>query len=234
MRYILALLLCVLAIPCHARTPGRIAAEIEQAILDDSDDMPRFKSIVDQAVNRALSDACQALRDKGEYQLPASIEYEWQTYYNSSIFVIRNIGDHKPISQWLSQKYEMIELILGRQFCITTHIAALKTFNSGIPVVFHPCTFPMDSVVGSKSDEYKHHFAGHSINVPEEPYNGVVPEAVFFAVEISCMAGTTGVGSFLCGIAAGIGEKLMATYIAPKLSDRIYSRRCEGREIGDY
>lgn len=217
----------------QARTPLAIAREVEQEILSDSPEMTYTKKVIDQGMNRAIAIAYAALNERHEVQLADELYFTWKMTYNRTLFSSsKDIGDHAGIFQWINTIYRRIELILGRDFCVNSHIAAMLTFNSA-NVVVHPCSFPMDSVGGERIDEYRRHFAGKS-PISDSNYNGVIPEAVYFAVEIGCLAGTSGVGSFLCSAAASIGEKLIAMFIAPRLSDRIYLKRCEQKEIGDF
>lgn len=228
---VLFLLMSSLAL---ASTPTKIASSVESFIIADDANFTYTKSMFDTGMNRALQKAIDELNRRGYVADANIIQDEWQSKFGGSLFTQgRDIGDHKGISDWITETYRRIELILGASFCVESHIAAMLTFNNGIPVVLHPCTFPMDGVSGEPIDEYRRNFAGKS-PVSDSKYNGVVPEACYFACEIACLAATSGIGSILCGGAATVGEKLMATFVAPKLADRIYSKRCLGKELGDY
>lgn len=130
----------------------------------------------------------------------------------------RDIGDHKPLVEWLATFYDRLEFILGVGVCKATHLSDIKTFNFCIPVVFKPCTFPMDGVTGERSDEYKRHFAEGDV------YYGLLPVTVYWLAEVPClMAG----GAIVCGIVSGGAEYLVAKFVAPKVSDRVFERACE-------
>lgn len=223
----LLLFLCLFACALQATTPARVVANVESSILSDDESMSQIKSVMNNGMNRALQRAIDELNSRGETALASQINSEWVSKFGGSLFSSdRDIGDHKGISQWINDTYRKIEFVLGRDFCVNTHIAALLTFNSA-NVVVKPCSFPMDSVSGTRIDEYRRHFAGKSAN-SDSRYNGVIPEATFFACEIACLTGTAGAGSVLCGIAASIGEKIMAMFVAPPLSDKIFKRACGG------
>lgn len=215
-----------------AKTPLGIAREVEGEILSDSSEMAYTKKVIDQGMNRAIEIAEYHLNDRKEFQLADELHYGWKLTYNKTLFGARDIGDHAGIFQWVNSIYRKIELVLGRDFCVSSHIAAMLTFNSA-NVVVKPCSFPMDSIPGDRVDEYRRHFAGKS-SVSDSNYNGVIPEAVYFAVEIGCLAGTSGIGSMVCSLAASVGEKMIATFVAPRLSDRVYLKRCEQKDIGDF
>ncbi len=230
-----AFLLAIAFLACtilQARTPLAIAREVESEIISDSPDMAYTKKIINQGMNRAIEIAVANLNKKKQYQLADEVYYVWKFTYNRTLFDSRDIGDHDGIFEWVNTTYRRIELVLGRELCVSSHIAAMLTFNSA-NVVVRPCSFPMDFVTGDRITEYRRHFAGKS-PMSDSNYNGVIPEAIYFAVEIGCLAGTSGAGSFLCSLAATAGSKMIATFVAPKLSDRVYLWRCEGKDIGDF
>jgi len=226
--FLLAALLCL---PVFADTyEERVAKLIGQEIQNDSKVFNVLKRRSDEAMNAALALAVEELKLKGKTQLAVNIEWEWQTIYGRSLFnSSRGIGAHKPINQWVADQYELIEAVLGRDFCIRSHIADIKSLNFGVPVTVDPCDFPMDGIEGARSTEYKRHFCGKSPKVQDEPYFGTVPVITYWAVYVGCLAGTSGTGfSFACGFAGEIAERVSAAYIAPPLSDFTFKRACGG------
>lgn len=219
------LLLAVWALPSFS-TPSFMVTDIESHTMKDKE-FSYLKKIIDQGMNRALEKAVDALNEKGEYRLSQEITNEWSYRFHKTLFLNdRDIGDHVGISTWINDTYRKIESVLGQEFCVGSHIAAMLTFNSA-NVVIKPCTFPMDAITGSRIDEYRRHFAGQSI-ISDSKYNGVMPEASYFVMEIACLAGTSGVGSFACSMASGIVERMMAVFVAPSLSDFVYNKSCGG------
>lgn len=225
MKKLMLLFFVCISLPAFS-TPSSVVTEVESHTMKDKE-FSYLKKIIDSGMNRALEKAVDALNEKGEYRLSQEIANEWSYLFHKTLFNDdRDIGDHAGISTWINDTYRKIELVLGREFCVESHIAAMLTFNSA-NVVIKPCTFPMDSVPGERTDEYRRHFAGQSM-ISDSKYNGVVPEAAYFVMEIACLAGTSGIGSFACSMAAGIVEKMMALFVAPQLSDFIYNKSCGG------
>lgn len=229
----------LLAVQCFADTPRQIARQIQSEIEDDvSSDLgiansqsllaaPRTRIRVDQAINRVLQVATEELTKQGYPQLSLSIHHEWVTTYGATMFLPpEGIGAHKPLAEWLAKTYDNIEMALGKDFCLYSHIADIKTLNFATPIVFTPCTFPMDGILGDRSNEYKNHFCGRSTQTTEY-YQGEIPVVTYWVTYLGCDAATSGIGfAFVCGIGAGIGEQIMANEFAPKLSDDVYFHFC--------
>lgn len=215
------LLMMFLCIPLFAKTPMQISREIEKEIMADGRDMRSLKKYIDQGMEQAILRATNALVDRGRFDVANEVWGDWLSL-NRTMFPMRDQGDHEPIVKKINELYFKVEFILGREFCVNTHISAILTFNSA-NVVVRPCTFPMDNVQGERVDEYLKHFAGRSIFV-DSYYNGLLPEVVYFATLIGCSAS----GAVpLCGLAASAADKITATLIAPKLGQYIYKRFCK-------
>lgn len=199
------------------KTALQYARELEETIDSETADFPMVKAYADQAVNGALSRAYDELRKKGHGDVADSIEREWNSVYGASFFSdTHNIGDHKPISQWLSDKYELIEGFLGVEVCKATHISDIKTLNSGITTTIHPGTFPMDNVSGDRQVEYVRHFAGGPSG--DDTYYGVIPVIIYWSVNIGLTAAGVPVVSSLI---ASVAERLM-DIAAVELGNRVY------------
>lgn len=231
MRYLFGVVLCLAVSSAFAtemptrKSVFKIVAEIEEELLNETTGMPKVRKRVDAYTDRALKMASFHLREKGAISLADNIDYEWETYYGGSLFEGRGIGAHKPVWKWLAEKYETIEAVLGRDFCVRTHIASLKTFNFTPTVVFN-CNFEMDGLNIERKAEYRKHFCGGS-GVDEE-YWGLVPELTYWAVYIGVSAATAGTGFVVVsGLVGNVAEKLMAL-IADDLSDRVFDRFCGG------
>jgi len=208
-------------------TPVSVVADVESHIMHDNVDLSYLKRFIDDGMNAALNKAIDALNEKGEYRLSQEIQNEWAYRFHRTLFMdSHDIGDHLGISTWINDTYRKIEQILGRDFCVESHIAAMLTFNSA-NVVVKPCSFPMDQIKDPRKVEYNHHFAGRNPTSTSK-YNGVVPEASYFAMELACLAGTSGAGSFVCSVAAGIAERLMSEFVASPLSDYVFDKACGG------
>lgn len=167
------------------------------------------------------------LEAKGYRNQAYYIKYQWRTFYRAELMRVAmasqfgdDIGDHSPLWQWLADVYDKVEKALGVEVCKALHLSDIKTMNYGLPIVFRACTFPMDNVTIGREHEYRNHFAKGSV------YYGVVPVATWWAISIGCWSGTSGVGSFLCALAATGAEWLMGNVIAPHLSDQIFEAVC--------
>jgi hypothetical protein len=76
----------------------------------------------------------------------------------------------------------------------------------------------MNAVLDSRKQEYQLHFARGKI------YVGLAPVIVYWACSIGCFVGTSGIGAFVCSLAANGAEVFMAKIIAPPMSNRLFDR----------
>lgn len=233
MKWILLLMLCV---PVYAKTGLQIARKIEADILSDTDNFSNLRACANEAVNRLLWVAETELSKAGREDLALRISNEWADLYGNSLFnATHGIGDHKPLSQWLANTYDSIEFVLGKDFCIRSHLADLKTFNFTPQVVIKPCTFDMGTVTTDRMTEYRYHFCGGPGCSEPNGYMGLMPVLVYWSVYGGCMLATSGTGFLVvCGLAGEGIEKMVDHFVAGKLSDRIYSKFCLGRDPGDF
>lgn len=179
----------------------------------------------DFAIEAIIKRSVRSLRDQGFDEDADEIERDFPQYRNYLQNMVahsngRDIGDHKPLITWLAVVYELIEFKLGVEVCKALHISDLKTINYCIPVVFKPCTFDMGSISIPRRDEYRLHFASGKV------YWGLVPVITYWAIEVGCLAATSGAGSFLCGLGATLGERVMGNRLAPGMSDWVFNRLC--------
>lgn len=184
----------------------------------------RTELALDTAINVTANELIKA----GYVLEGKSFQGEWYSTYKSEFhdfaFGIdsHDIGDHKPLNQWLADEYDKIEVILGVSFCKSTHISDLKTFNFTIPIVFKPCTFPMDAITIGRIDEYRNHFSEGKI------YFGLVPVVSYWITYAAVTGATMGTGYFFVAGLVGDAAEHLITYITPKLSDSIFTKSCGG------
>lgn len=190
----------------------------------ERDGLPALARRSDQALDNLVRRGVSELHKRGWHGLANQKQSEWERNYRGYLSMrvtgYGDIGDHKPLSQWLADFYDAIEEKLGVTICKALHLSDIKTFNYAIPVVFNPCTFDMGSVSISRKDEYRNHFAEGAV------YYGLMPVVTYWVVDIACLFGTSGIGVFFCGPIANFAEMACAEWIAPKLSDRVYDRAC--------
>lgn len=175
----------------------------------------RLANRVDDTVNTILTVTVGELTKRGHGPLADSIWQEWAYEHRGRYLDVRNIGDHKPLSDFLKKVHEKAHDILG-ELCEPTHVHDLFVINFTAPVVFNPCGQAWDRV------EYKRHFAGK--NDGEQAY-GLIPVVGYWAGYAACTAGTMGIGfAFVCSTASGLAERGVAKWIAPPLSDWVYKK----------
>lgn len=192
------------------------AAVFEKEIMDG-----RLARKTELALTTAILQAGKELRKRGYRYEADQMETEWfsseQYVFRSYISKMsdRDIGDHpdQVLSKWLHDKITMLTFMLGMPVMKATHLIDLLVFNDTPKIVFRPCTFGMNSVTGSRKDEYRRNFAEG-----EEIY-GLVPVVSFWG----CVSGTISVGyTIICSPV----EFLIGRFAAPRLSDIIYERVC--------
>lgn len=177
----------------------------------------------DEALNNAILRGVRALKEAGDVDGAYQIEFEWNTQWKGSVvrLLSRDIGDHKPLFDWLDTVYNRIVSVIGVTAAKALHLSDLYTWNHTLPVVFKPCSFPMDSVLGTRKDEYKRHFDQGLV------YYGLLPVDTYWILFIAIEATTSGIGTFFAGPIAMAGEFIMGQYIAGPISDKVYSMACE-------
>lgn len=197
-------------------TPVQQAAQLEQSILDG-----KLEEKSEQALGNLIQTAAGELRRKGHAQEADQMESEWFNTFRYTLRTFatsRNIGDHKPLSEWLAKKYDMLEFILGIDLCKKMHLSDLKTFNFCIPVVFKPCNPEWNK------DEYRNHFS------KDPNYYGLLPVVSYWLGYGICVGASMGTGFvFVCGLLGDTVERLVGQFVSDGLSDRVYERACGGR-----
>lgn len=233
MRWTILLLLCSAALASPHMGPrergfakrhtSKIQAEFERG------DLTAVAARTDQALNSLVSRAIHQLHRKGQHKFADAKQEEWNLNFRGFLSAeiqahaggrIGDIGDHKPLVQWLADFYDKVEAVLGVDACQFLHLSDIKTLNFCIPVAFHPCSFDMGSVPGARKDEYRRHMQKGAV------YMGLLPVVTYWATDIGCMFGTVGIGALLCGSVASLAESLMAGPVSGKISDKIFDRAC--------
>lgn len=162
----------------------------------------------DRALDALINFAAYRLKRAGHNNEANTLIREWNENWRGSLILYHGIGDHRPLSEWLAQKYTILELILGEQICQWTRLEDIKVFNFAVPVVFS-C---LDSV---DLKEYEAHF---------EPFLGVV---AYWSTFVGCTGGTWGTGFLFCSpIALGV-EYLTETFVSPRTVDTAWSWACQ-------
>jgi len=210
--------------------PRKYATEIESEIRQAPNQQLRTAQYTDQALSQLMKVAVARLRAENfkdeAYQIESIYRIQYDGFLTKmvagNIAAGRDIGDHKPLIAWLANVMATLERTLGFGTCKALHLTDIDVFNYAIPIVFHPCTFPMDAVTVDRQTEYREHFA-------DSPRygGGLIPVVVFWVADIVCSAATFGGGwFFICTPISDLAEWAMQKWIAPKLSDDIFTKSC--------
>lgn len=136
---------------------------------------------------------------------------EWKERWDGYLLK-RDLGDHAPLSQWLAEKYAMLEFILGVDVCHALRLDDIKIINYAIPVVFS-CIDDVNLI------EYEKHF------------DPLVGTAAYWVTFFSCVGMTWGSGFLFCGpIAMGV-EYLSESFVAPRLCPMAFGWACKNEQI---
>jgi hypothetical protein len=187
-----------------------------------------FAEKTQAALNALVGTAVKELDKRGHKEEALRFGQEWSSLYSSALLGIGtlDIGDHRPMSQWLADFYNTLEDKLGEWLMHQLRLDDIKIINYGIVVVFQPTG---DRKTGDTWDspEYKKHFV---------PFSAAV---VYWASRLACSAATSGLGAvtMLCGVAAILPRYATEHWIAPPLSDWVYrtahKQSVEGLDLGN-
>lgn len=147
------------------------------------------------------------LRAKGHKVQAAKLQSEWKNTYSQQFLYARDLGDHRPLSQWLAEKYAILEFILGTKFMELTRLVDLKKFNFGVPVVFS-CVDNVDEV------EFSKHF------IP------LAEVTIYWGSFFACVGGTWGTGFLFCSPISMGCEFLTGHFVAPRLNEPVWKWSC--------
>jgi len=172
-------------------------------------DPSRLRNRTGFAMGLMVRKGVRELRKKGHHAQADKIEKEWKEQYSLILFQMRDIGDFQPLSDWLSALYIALELLLGENVMKQLHLDDIHILNHAIPVTFLPCKGPW------KKSDYVEHFSA---------LLGVV---AYWGTWAGCLAGTSGLGSFLCMPAGRGAEFLMRRFLAPPLGRGIFNALCD-------
>jgi len=209
----------------------REAATDEVAIskkIADSFEDDDFMSAVytDQALAAIVSQAVNVLTFYGHVDEAQKIKAEYAKNYSTAYVTMfldngsvdKEIGDRPPVSKWIDDVHTQIEDALGLMLCKYFHLHDMYVLNYAIPTVFSPELY-------AKKD-YLDAFAGHPITRLFWEHHGVAGIVTYWAVNLTCMVGTSGMGAatFICGPISSIAENAMDRRIAPPVGTRIWER----------
>jgi hypothetical protein len=180
-----------------------------------------IKQASQTALNTIVAEGVRALRTNGDGGLARKYEGEWEqkfsTEFTSGIDAL-DLGDHKPLSQWLANFYDKLEERLGRTVIRQGLLGDIYLMNFAIPITFAPKgTWRTAETPNRDWVEYRKHFI---------PFANVV---TYWAVNIACNKIMKGQdmgkqGQKLCSKVAEKLRFVMGRRIAPKISDFIFNK----------
>lgn len=131
----------------------------------------------------------------------ARIERRWHSQFENYLSSHNALGDHAPLSQFLTELYALLLDTLGQTLCEFLHFDDIAVFNYAIPVVFH-----LSSITEAiDATEYENHF---------DPFCGVV---AYWTTWAACEVATWGSAWFLvCTPAGQVAEFVVYNFIAPQ------------------
>ncbi len=178
-------------------------------------DSQKMAEDTDRAIEGLLRLAEREAGDRGDdlSDLRAQWESRFKGYLGRELLarelgLVTGIGDHAPLSQFLTDLYDRLEAALGASLCEFLHFDDIKTLNYTIPVVFHLKTIHDGEI---DEPEYAVHFI---------PFCGVV---AYWGVWLGCEIVTYGSGWFLvCTPAGMLAEYAVVHWVAPRFAEPAY------------
>lgn len=168
----------------------------------------RLRERTNLALDAIVRFAAFKLRAKGHKVEAKKLVAEWEGQWSGYLLHVgRDLGDHRPLSQWLADKYSMLEFILGTEICHMLRLDDLKIINFGIPVVFS-CVDNVDET------EFSRHFV---------PLSGTV---IYWTSFFTCVGGTWGTGFLFCSPISWGCEFVTEKWLAPKLNSTVWAWSC--------
>lgn len=198
------------------------------------------RGLAAEAMGNMLETAARELDHRGFAAEARGLRTEWNGHYRFTMLgLLSDVGDHKPLSDWVAKWYGVIAEKLGDNFMELSHLKDIWVLNATIPVIFDPkeiapwCVDQLIKHPGDKcKDEYRRHFAGTKWD-SQDPYatdeynhHGFAGVVTYWVVWGVCEGATYGSGAFMvCTPIASVAETLIERYVAPKASDRIWDTR---------
>jgi hypothetical protein len=185
-------------------------------------------SAAQSGLNVMVAEGVQELRDSGETKLADKYEGEWNKQFSSYLLVtarlgILDLGDHDPLSAWLSNYYKVLFTKTNGAIRSIRLIEDINTMNYALAVVFSP-NGKWRAQASSYNDEDRIEYRKHFI-----PFANIATYWVSLEV---CKHYASDYGQ-LCDDAADELEHLMGRYVAPPVSDWVFGMAAGGESILD-
>ncbi|MEY4617689.1 MAG: hypothetical protein RJB66_2649 [Pseudomonadota bacterium] len=158
--------------------------------------------------------ALKSLREKGYHDIATQRETEWNFYAQKLAMGpvgLLDLGDHRPVCEWLGAFYEELERLLTKPFCEFFHLDDIKAFNYGYVVTYYPNGDPITHETWDKK-EYKKHFV---------PF---ATASFYWSAYIACNVLAPGLASMGCSIGLMAPRYFVRRWVAPPLAVHVYQQ----------
>ncbi len=162
------------------------------------------------ALERVVEASINVLNEFGQSQYAKQKEQEWMASFSIKTHSVLDLGDHEPLSQWLSDFYKNIEAKVDAKWIRLFSLGDIKVFNYGIPVAASPRSNPANGQDWG-IQEYGLHF------VP------VASASVYWISSQACSLAIPLPWSLGCGVAARLPRYAMEHFAGKPLSDHVYN-----------
>jgi hypothetical protein len=142
--------------------------------------------------------------------------YSLNTFNNDNDFLVLDLGDHRPLSQWLSDLYKKLRLRFGDILVKQLRLDDINTLNYAIPVTFQPNGDKKTQDTWDKL-EYSKHFV---------PFTAIV---TYWASYGTCFYVFNSKPQIRkqCRNISNLLRMGATNWVAPKLSDWVYDKAHE-------
>lgn len=189
----------------------------------------QFGSVSQWTLNLLVNESVEAFRAVGDTQTAVEVSSDWQINYadaldqtilysNGSGMHILDLGDHKPLLQFLANLFDKLEDRVGSSILYSGIIGDIYQMNYALPIVFTPKGSWRTNVTPNRDwVEYRKHFI---------PFANII---TYYAANIACnkIIAQQNMGNQGKKLCTKISEKLrfaMGRYVAPKVSDFIFNK----------
>lgn len=193
--------------------------------------------LAEEAMGNLIEFAAQKLESRNREGDAFQLRDEWANHYSGVVLgAVSDVGDHEPLSAWISLWYAAMSGEFGDKFMEQSHLKDLWIMNAVLPVVFKPhasedwCAeqlhkYPADTCEA----EYRRHFAGTKY-FDNDPYAsdqythfGFAGVVTYWVTWGACEAATWGGGYIIvCTPVASIAEIAVTALVAGPASDKVW------------
>jgi len=214
------LMLGAFCLQSHANTPSLMNVEepsqeasdaSKSAVKQAKDQLEKgqVNVILRRGLENLIDASINVLNEFGHNAYAKQMEQEWLASFSLKTHNVLDLGDHAPLSQWLSDFYAGLEARVAHKWLKLFNLTDIKIFNYGIPVSVHPRSNPANGQEWGHK-EYKLHFVPTS------------SAAVYWISSQACSIAVPLPWSLGCGVAARLPRFGMEHFVAPGMSDRVY------------